>query len=296
MKKLIILLIFFHMSLEAYNAGILPYTKIKGKIYFLLGREAGGSSRGTWADFGGKGKGYESTKETAMREFTEETKAAFAQFIDPNVKDYKRAKQLSNQYISPRMSQPINNPGPKVFYTMYLAEVDYISPDDIKKGIYRDKEKDAFEWVDANEFSIQLSRKTAYLQDYYNSLQTKQTTRFAPSFGDKKIRRPFATYFVDPRTNAQIRRIIGLPSHGAPIEEGGWIKPGKEEEEGFWEEAYKEPYEEEEWIVTPVKTTPKPPSGKLPSRSHDYLIRSLKKTAKKLRKLKALLPSQRRAW
>jgi 8-oxo-dGTP pyrophosphatase MutT (NUDIX family) len=52
------------------SAGILPVAKSSGKI--LLGKRTG-SCRGTWASFGGGSREEETPRETAIREFREET-------------------------------------------------------------------------------------------------------------------------------------------------------------------------------------------------------------------------------
>tara|TARA_Y100000992_G_C21250403_1_gene485552 strand:+ start:613 stop:1227 length:615 start_codon:yes stop_codon:yes gene_type:complete len=55
-----------------YSAGILPYGKdSKGNVYFLLGKD----KQLSWSDFGGRVelKDNQDTKETAIREFYEET-------------------------------------------------------------------------------------------------------------------------------------------------------------------------------------------------------------------------------
>jgi 8-oxo-dGTP pyrophosphatase MutT (NUDIX family) len=217
MRKLILLVLSLIPSLvQAYNAGILPYAKKNGQIFFLLGKEARGKYKNQWTDVGGKG---ESKKETGIREFTEETGGVFAKFIYKRVtKDV--AEQFSNDYIDFRITGEVTNPGPKKFYTMFLAEVDYIDPSEILNDPYNlfDHEKSDFAWVNAQDFSSTLLRNNKYLKDYYKG----DRAHYNPFFGDKQIRRAFATYFADPETNKQIKEIIDaaliinaeiLPSH-----------------------------------------------------------------------------------
>ena len=55
----------------AYAAGILPYTLVNGKVYFLLGKDI---RDGAWSDFGGKSEPDDvHVVDTACREFFEET-------------------------------------------------------------------------------------------------------------------------------------------------------------------------------------------------------------------------------
>lgn len=59
------------LTFNIYSAGILPYTKINNKVYFLLGRDY----ENKWSDFGGRcePKDRGDYELTACREFTEET-------------------------------------------------------------------------------------------------------------------------------------------------------------------------------------------------------------------------------
>lgn len=283
MKKSVFMLIFFYNAIEAKNAGILPYAvKENGKVLFLLGREAGGGAQGTWADFGGGGKPEDGgdTEKTAIREFTEETRAAFAQTVDSKYADptlYKKAIEQSNQVIRHHMSRGIDNPGPKTFYTLYLAKVDYLSPNIIKHGPYRHHEKDAYEWVDAETFINNLQRQNKYLKKYYQS----KTGKFKPGFGDKFIRRPFATYFIDPTTGNKIRSFIGLPLRKISFEKEGRVPMKKKSEE-----------EEEEWIPTPPRKQPaniEPFKVERNLESGKRLKNNLKKLISKLHELNELL-------
>jgi len=319
MKKFVSLILLLPYSLNAYNAGILPYAKIKGRFHFLLGKEASGRSKGTWADFGGGGKNSETTEQTAIREFTEETKAAFSQFknggrVYPQNR-FTEAQAKSDEYIRERIKPRggITNPGPKKFYTLYLAQVDYLSPEEIMNGPYRHNEKDTFEWVDAQQFLNTLVLKNKFLKDYYNSLIEKKNSEFNPYFADKKIRRPFATYFIDPETYNIIRDNIGLHPRQT-LGEADYtvyskVKPSEEEIE--WVESYEirpehrlpfEQLEEEEWAVTHPRSRPqqKPAAPVLPARpiprTHNpvrhnarLLKETLKELTQKLRQLKNLL-------
>jgi 8-oxo-dGTP pyrophosphatase MutT (NUDIX family) len=60
--------------MESFAAGIIPVTIIHGKYYFLLGLER---SNNKWSGFVGGSEPGETPKETAVREFHEETKLIF---------------------------------------------------------------------------------------------------------------------------------------------------------------------------------------------------------------------------
>lgn len=102
-------------SLSGYDFGsgfVLPvYPSKDGKTkYVLLGREHGGSDKGTWSAFGGKrDKGEKHPKQTAAREFAEETefyvfgnKSAAEKYIDLDKghTDYIIARKGMVMYIT----------------------------------------------------------------------------------------------------------------------------------------------------------------------------------------------------
>jgi len=60
--------------MESFAAGIVPVTIIYNKYYFLLGLER---SNNKWSGFVGGSEPGETPKETAVREFHEETKLIF---------------------------------------------------------------------------------------------------------------------------------------------------------------------------------------------------------------------------
>ena len=63
--------------MEPFAAGIVPYTIIYGKYYFLLGLE---TSNNKWSGFVGGSEPGEIPRETAIREFHEETKLVFENY------------------------------------------------------------------------------------------------------------------------------------------------------------------------------------------------------------------------
>ena len=74
--KLLLFVVFLLSTMPVY-CGILPYIKEKGRIYFLIGQEAGGNDKYKWSDFSGKPKKRETPKQTAAREAAEETGYVF---------------------------------------------------------------------------------------------------------------------------------------------------------------------------------------------------------------------------
>lgn len=227
----IIITFFTSSSLNALKyAGILPYEKHHGKIYFLLGREAHGRHSGTWADFGGKEdlkKDRGEVKNIAIREFTEETHGNFGKRFKSTISDPYEADK---KYLEGRMSQPIVNPGPKKYYSLFLAEVDYIEPNIFSRGPVRDYEKNQFAWVNAEEFINAMAQQTDNHNAYYK---------------DKKIRPPFAQYFMNPKTRKEIESILGISKPISESEEEGWVPAG-----GYYAEPWEEEgtEEESEWI------------------------------------------------
>ena len=59
---------------KPFAAGIIPYTEFKGKTYFLLGLER---SNNKWSGFVGGSEQGETPRQTAIREFNEETAMIF---------------------------------------------------------------------------------------------------------------------------------------------------------------------------------------------------------------------------
>jgi len=64
--------------MQGYAAGIVPYRIQGDEIYFLLGLE---KSNGKWSGFVGNSEKYESTVQTAVREFNEETSLVFQDYL-----------------------------------------------------------------------------------------------------------------------------------------------------------------------------------------------------------------------
>ncbi len=209
MNKKALIIIFLSciisFSLEAKNAGVLPYSKHKGNVYFLLGQEAFGTLEDDWADFGGGGKRNETAQQTALRELREESRGTY---------------KLTEKDLQPK--DGITNPGPKKYYSLFLAEVPYKTPQQILKGPdQRDKEKKDFRWVNAKHF-IDIMK----ISGRHSAIYKSRT-------GDMKLRHHFVPYFTDNQTRHMIEQTIGLQpaQEGAESEEEGWISAEESESE-----------------------------------------------------------------
>jgi hypothetical protein len=77
------------------SAGIIPYTLIHGKMYFLLGYE-----RKSWSGFIGSSENEETPIQTAIREFNEETALIFNEYT-PIIEE-KVTKAVPIVFLSPK--------------------------------------------------------------------------------------------------------------------------------------------------------------------------------------------------
>lgn len=97
---------------KMYAAGILIYSKYKGNIYFLLGRD----NDNKWSDFGGKCelKDHCDIEQTAAREFYEESLGSIydINFTKKKIKHNKTIKIESKTYTG-------------FPYYMYLLNINY---------------------------------------------------------------------------------------------------------------------------------------------------------------------------
>lgn len=64
---------------KTYRGGVIPYTILNGKVYFLLARHA---ETGELGDFGGGIKKVEFALNGSIREYTEETNGIFSKFYN----------------------------------------------------------------------------------------------------------------------------------------------------------------------------------------------------------------------
>lgn len=177
--------------LHGENAGVLPYAQHKGKIYFLLGKER---SNRTWSDFGGAGNKGETPKQTAKREFHEETR---------NI--YKK--------IPIRLGKPILHP--QRYYNLYLAQVPYKTKNEIETALGKDREKTDFKWVDAQYFIKTIQEEYAK-----NKMNKHKDPRKNIIYDSKKgpmlIREQFVPFFTIQKKRNKIERLIGLKSKKNP--------------------------------------------------------------------------------
>ena len=182
-RLFVLLLVLTGQSCVAKNkpsAGILPYyTDKSGQAYFLLGQEP----NGVWADFGGRADREDrDPKETAIREFTEETRCVFGMYdykqnrkLRKKILHYPECIRASHRFIKPRMTQGLRHP--RGYYIMYLARVEFIPGEVFNRASkIPNYEKKQYVWVNADAF--------------INSV-VSSNDRHNTYFEGKKIRPPF---------------------------------------------------------------------------------------------------------
>lgn len=127
-------------KIPIYSAGILPYGKDeKGDIYFLLGKD----KQLSWSDFGGRVemKDNQNNKETAIREFYEET---YNSVIE---KKYLR-EILSNEKNYNLITSRTLNGSP---YYMYIIEIQL--DENMRKNFI--KTIDYLNYIKVNDYIIE---------------------------------------------------------------------------------------------------------------------------------------------
>lgn len=123
-----------------YSAGILPYGKdSKGNVYFLLGKDR----QMSWSDFGGRVelKDNQDAKETAIREFYEETYNSVVE------KKYLR-EILSNEKNYILIKSKTLNGSP---YYMYVIQIDL--NENMRKSFI--KTLDYLKYIKVNEYILE---------------------------------------------------------------------------------------------------------------------------------------------
>lgn len=148
------------------SAGILPYAFKRGTVYFLIGKEP----NGLWADFGGGAESQDrTTKDTAAREFSEETRYVYGKYaLSRNLRKKcgQSCKQASVNYIKDHITGGVQHP--KRYYEMFLAHVDYIPASTFKRA-YKvpHYEKKDYAWVPADRFLSAIRNSEDRLQTYF---------------------------------------------------------------------------------------------------------------------------------
>ena len=107
--------------MEAYSAGVLPYSMHNGRVVWLLGRE---TYRNVWSDFGGHSEFRDGNDpiNTASREFFEETLGSIM-----TVKETKKRIQEKDTIIVNSKTMMGHD------YTMYII---YIPYEDVFRRIF----------------------------------------------------------------------------------------------------------------------------------------------------------------
>lgn len=162
--SILILTGIFTKTAAQKNAGIIPYFKSGGIIYVLLA-DHNVASRG-WAGFGGTREKGENNKETAIREFHEETKDVFKkQNIDKKIKKHKPVKQEN--------------------FVSFFVEVKYVSVFEITNKKINSKqyrERDLYAWVPLKEIirAIKSSKNKYQLNSLYLPHESKNNRLYKP--------------------------------------------------------------------------------------------------------------------
>ena len=99
--------------MDAYSAGVLPYSKHNGRVVWLLGRE---TYRNVWSDFGGHAEFRDGSNpiNTASREFFEETLGSVM-----TIKNIKRCIEDESTIIVNSKTMMGHD------YIMYLVHIPY---------------------------------------------------------------------------------------------------------------------------------------------------------------------------
>jgi hypothetical protein len=155
------------------SAGVLPYASKCGTVYFLIGKEP----NGLWADFGGRAELHDgTTKNTASREFSEETRYVYGKYeLNKNLKKFcgKSCKRASIAYIKSHITGVVSHP--RGYYKMFLAEVDYIPAKTFKHAAkIPHYEKKDYAWVPADKFLSVIRDSQDRLQTYFGVKHIRQ--------------------------------------------------------------------------------------------------------------------------
>lgn len=217
MKRLTVIIVnlsfifscFTSYARELVNAGVLPYFFDKsGKAYFLIGQEP----NGLWADFGGNfEKTDASSKMTAAREFSEETRYVFGKLAAKvkNLEEKVEGKyylQKSIDYIMPRMTLELIHP--KKYYRMYLAEVDFI-PEDTFKNAFKVPhfEKKDYTWVLVDDFLDSMKKTENRMQAYHREKQVRrQIFDILKPYHDVILKTIYPSKYVPKYPRSKVKR------------------------------------------------------------------------------------------
>lgn len=170
------------ITAAAKNAGMLLVARNdNGAPLILLGKEPPPNS--TWADFGGRPEPGESSRDTALREASEETRLVFGKYAVGHrgekltsaipLQEQKRILKRSMRYLQINIVGRVAHP--QGYYEMFVAEVEHIPASVFNRSAIVDHaEKTEYAWVPAHQFLTAMS---------------VQTDRHHAHFEGKKIRR-----------------------------------------------------------------------------------------------------------
>lgn len=127
------------------GAGVIPFSVANGKVYFLFHTTFSGRRAGHLVDFGGGGQAGEGYRQTAMREFVEETETMyFSQHLKDAVITEKRVlsqicllEKLFDRTLSEHpdwwCQRKVSDSGRARDWRTYFIEIDYRNLDDMNK-------------------------------------------------------------------------------------------------------------------------------------------------------------------
>jgi|SRR5271154_366982 len=190
------------------SAGIIPYAFNESILYFLFQRIDIPKRKkdGGWNDFGGKAEPYETTMETAAREFSEETSCLFyivensgdtidplyhilknnelLQYDDSAVDQLKKIIPKSKTYYAKRIMELVSPlyVSSKETYISYFIRTPYLPADDLPRAEdihipYEERYIRTCQWFNINELMdlhekdfhkrLQITKLQNRTYDYY---------------------------------------------------------------------------------------------------------------------------------
>lgn len=170
---------------KAKGSGIIPYSIVDGKIYFLLQKTDSPCKKkdSGWNDFGGKKNKSEHTVMTAAREFSEETSCLFylkeiddkesnllyeklkdnptLSYDEESIEKLKKTIDISEQFFFDKINAYVNPiyVSSKEIYISYIIKVKYIPISDIPRAEdlhipYEDRYVRECKWFSLDEFML----------------------------------------------------------------------------------------------------------------------------------------------
>ncbi len=174
--------------IKVLSAGVVPLRIHQHKIQYLLGKEAWGVHKDTWADFGGKALGDETAKATAAREAFEETRGLLGS-KEQLYKALEKAPYIETQFAHKNVID-------YRMYFLFLSQTERLNQDTFSKTPALDKhheEKTAIAWVDCQDIHDvvrQFSRRQrkyqpiTFIQGHLSKLRAPFCRTLSMNYGD----------------------------------------------------------------------------------------------------------------